>query len=225
MSILHNLVNRMLKGILRLTCRIDFPNIESIPKQGPLLIVTNHVSALEGPLLYLFMRPRNTIALAKKELWDHAVTRRLMQWWECIPVNRDNLDRQALSSCFEVLDRADILCIAAEGTRSKDGTLQQGKPGSGFIAWKKQVSILPISHSGLENFGRNIKRLRRTPVTVRIGRPFKVCIDSGRLSPDQRQRIADEMMMRIAENMPQRLRGFYASKEPYSYEITCDVRL
>ncbi len=182
-------------------------------------MIVNHVSNLEGPLMYLFMRPRKTIALAKRELWEHPVMRKLMQWWETIPIDRTGMDRAAMDECFAVIKRGDILCLAPEGTRSKHGMLQQGKDGVGYIAGKALVPILPVSHYGIEDFSRNIKRLRRTSVTITVGKPFVIELGGRRLSSDVRQAITDEMMRRLAETLPEAYRGFYADRmdEPYTF--------
>ena len=208
---MNRIANSFFRGLLRVTCRLDREELKKVPHTGPMIIITNHINVLEGPMLYLFMRPRNTIAMAKQELWNHAFTKRIMEWWECIPVNRGMLDRDAMNACFRVLDDEDLLCIAPEGTRSPDGRLQQGKAGTGFIAAKKRVPILPIANFGMEDYLKNFKRLKRTPVSIRVGKPFMVTIDKKRLSAEERQRLTDEMMIRLAKLMPDSYHGFYAS--------------
>ncbi len=208
---MNRIANSFFRGLLRVTCRLDREELKKVPQTGPMIIITNHINVLEGPLLYLFMRPRNTIAMAKQELWNHAFTKRIMEWWECIPVNRGMLDRDAMNACFRVLDDEDLLCIAPEGTRSPDGRLQQGKAGTGFIAAKKRVPILPIANFGMEDYLKNFKRLKRTPVSIRVGKPFMVTIDKKRLSAEERQGLTDEMMIRLAKLMPDSYHGFYAS--------------
>lgn len=224
MTLANRISNALLSLVLRITCRLDIQDLkDKVPMEGPMIIVSNHISTLEGPLLYLFMRPRHTIALAKQELWEKSFTRHLMQWWECIPVNREGMDREALNACFSVLDRKDILCIAPEGTRTEDGRLIQGKAGTGFIAFKKKVQILPIANYGIEDFSKNIRRLRRTPVTIKVGKPFIIESDKRRLNNEERQQVTDEMMLRIAELMPSEYHGFYADKVGSPYIFTKDV--
>jgi 1-acyl-sn-glycerol-3-phosphate acyltransferase len=211
--------------ILRITCRIDIKELQSIPKQGPYILVINHLSVIEGPMMYLFLRPRNTIALAKKELWEHAFTRKIMQWWECIPIDRGSLDREALKACFDVLDRKDILCIAPEGTRSPDNTLIQGKAGTSFIASKSRAPILPVVNWGIEDYTKNLKRFKRTKVHFKVGTPFVISSEQKRFTGEQRQQITDEMMIRIAEILPESYRGFYTDRVNEPRVFTKDVSL
>ena len=210
MTLMNRITNSAFRGVFRATCKLDKDELNNVPEHGPMIIITNHINVLEGPMLYLFMRPRNTIAMAKQELWKHGFTKKIMEWWECIPVNRGMLDREAMNACFKVLDDEDILCIAPEGTRSPDGRLKQGKAGSGFIAAKKRVPILPIANFGMENYMENLKHFKKTRVSVRVGKPFEICLDKNRLSPDERQGITDEMMIRLARLMPDSYHGYYA---------------
>jgi 1-acyl-sn-glycerol-3-phosphate acyltransferase len=225
MAIANRITDAILRGIFSLTCRIDWSQLESVPKNGPYILVINHLSTLEAPLLYLFLRPRRTIALAKKELWEHVFTRKIMQWWECIPLNREGMDRQALDRSFNVLQNNDILCIAPEGTRSPENMLIQGKAGTSFIAAKSGVPILPIANWGIENYTKNIKRLRRTRVNFKVGTPFVISTEKKRFSAEERQQITDEMMIRIAELLPESYRGFYAERVGEARQFTADVSL
>ncbi len=219
MSVFEGLVNTLVRGISRLLFKFDPSPLQTMPRKGPVLMIVNHVSNFEGPMMYVYLRPRNTYALAKRQLWDHLITRKLMEVWKAIPVDRGVLDRQAMNQCFAVLKQGDYLCIAPEGTRSRDGTLQRGKAGIAYIAARKQVPIIPVATTGFEQFPRNIRRLRRTPVTFTVGSPFEILPPQGRVTPQVRQVIADEMMMRLAQQMPPEYRGYYADRE-FSYSYT-----
>ncbi len=202
---------------------MDTSSLHAVPLHGPLLMIVNHVSVFEGPMLYVYMRPRKTIALAKRQLWDRLFTRKLMEMWGAIPVDRGMLDRESIDQCFNVLKRGDILCIAPEGTRSKDGALKQGKAGIAFIASKHQVPIIPVVTVGFEKFGENFRKFRRTPVKIIVGKPFEIIPRTGRMTPDVRQGITDEMMMHMAALMPPEYRGFYAESElPFEYTRMAD---
>lgn len=223
MNILTGLVNATFRTLLRITCKLDISELKKVPAHGPMIIIVNHVSNIEGPLLYTFMRPRRTIALGKVELWERLFTRKLMQWWEVIPVNRGETDMQAMKQCFDVLDKGDFLCIAPEGTRSNKAKLLQAKSGTSFIALKKRVPILPIAHYGLEDFSRNIKRLKRTPVIVRVGKPFELVLEKNRYTSDERQVMVDEMMRRIACMLPEQYRGYYSDSIDDPFVFTREV--
>ncbi|HHU87831.1 MAG: lysophospholipid acyltransferase family protein [Candidatus Pacearchaeota archaeon] len=209
MKISERIVNSLLRGLFRILFKVDTSPLKEVMQEGPAIIISNHISIFEGPLLYVFMQPRPLIALAKKELWDKAVTRYLMNIWGSIGVDRENMSRQTLEECFNALDAKNILAIAPEGTRSSNGKLQQGKPGVAYIAHKKGVPLIPIATIGFENFSKNIKRLRRTPITIAVGPPFEIIQKGGRLDAQTREELIDEIMVRLALLMPQELRGYY----------------
>ena len=211
MSLAKRFVNGVLRTFFRLFFKIDRSELVKVPQTGPLMMIVNHTSVFEGPLLYVFLQPRPMHALAKKELWNNPITRYLMNLWESIPVDRGNVSRQAMDAIFEVLDKGEIFAIAPEGTRSKDGALKRGKGGIAFIAYKNLTPMVPIAVTGFENFKRNLFRLRRTKITIKVGEVFQPIRHAGRLDSEGRQTLADEMMVRIASLMDGSHKGYYKS--------------
>ncbi|NQT58979.1 MAG: 1-acyl-sn-glycerol-3-phosphate acyltransferase [Bacteroidetes bacterium] len=220
MTLANRIGNVIIKGLMHISCKLDVKELQKVPKNGPIIIMANHVSFMEAPILYLFMQPRRTIALGKTELWESAVTRTLMNWWECIPVKRGEIDMKSIKECFAVLDKGDFLCIAPEGTRSPKGTLNRGQAGTSFIAIKQQVPMLPVVHIGLENFSKNIKKLKRTPVKICVGKPFTLILGKKRFNSEERQDITDEMMRRMAALLPVENQGFYADTMHLPWKYT-----
>ncbi len=222
MKLSERIVNSLLRGLFRILFKVDTTPLKGVMKEGPAIIITNHTSNFEGPLLYVFMQPRPLMALAKKELWNNGLTRYAMKLWESIAVDRENMSRQTLEECFSALDAKNILAIAPEGTRSSDGKLQQGKGGVAFIAHKKDVPLIPIVTLGFENFSKNIKRLKRTPIKIMVGKPFEIIQKGGRLDAQKREDLIDEIMMRLALLMPPEQRGYYSEKGR-DFELTAEL--
>lgn len=213
MKLSERVINSLLRTFFRLFFRIDRSELAKVPQTGPLLMMVNHTSNLEGPMLYAFLHPRPLHALAKQELWDHKFMAYLMNMWKSIPVDRQNMGRSTMDACFKVLDDQHILAIAPEGTRSKDGKLQEGKGGVAFIAHKKDIPMIPVAVMGFTSFSRNIRRLRRTVITIKVGEVFEIVQKGGRIDANARQALADEIMMRLAVLMPNQMRGHYKDKD------------
>lgn len=209
----ERIVNALMRFIFRLMYRMDLSEFDKVPKEGPFIIIANHTSTLDGPLMYVFMRPRNMIAMAKKELWNNPFTRFLMNLWRIIPVDRGNMGRETMERCFTVLQRGEILAIAPEGTRNNSGELQEGKAGVAFIAHRMKVPMVPIYTLGYHGVWENLKRFRRTKLTIKVGKPFAVAHTEGRLDAAHRQQLADEIMLRLAELMPESLWGVYRGRQ------------
>lgn len=213
MTLKERIINGLIRTAFNTLCRIDKSELKNIPEKGPAILITNHVSNLEGPLFYVNLRPRKTIAMAKAELFDKFFTRQILSTWEAVPIKRGAVDIQAMKSCFKVLDEGKFLCIAPEGTRSKNGQLIRGKAGTTFFATEKKVPIIPMAHWGILNLSDNLKKLKRTDVKISVGRPFYVEKKTGgKITSEDRQKMADEMMYQIAACLPGELRGYYSDQ-------------
>ena len=206
-------VNTIVKIGTGIMCRIDAPNLHKIPKQGPLLIYSNHTGQIEVPLVYSHVQPRPVTALAKVETWDGWFLRFIFNLWEAIPVRRGEADMVAVRKSLEVLEQGKILAIAPEGTRNKTGVLIKAHPGVITLALRSGAPLLPVVHWGGENFLPNLKRLKRTDFHIRVGEPFKLDPGSERVTREVRQQMVDEMMYRLAAMLPEYYRGAYANLE------------
>lgn len=210
MSFWGHLVTRGIKGILHVLCRIKLENMEILPKEGPALVVVNHINFLDVPLLYTHLYPRQTSSLVKVETWDNFFLARLADLWNGIPLDRRITDFNALREAEKRLKQKHILMIAPEGTRSGHGRLSRANPGAVLFALRHRIPIYPVVHFGEESFWHNLKRLKRTPVTMRAGRPFVLAEQQKRINSETRQAMADEIMSYCASLLPPAYRGFYA---------------
>ena len=211
MGIRSTLINASLGLIFRILIRIDDKDLRRLPLGGPAILITNHTSNIEGPLFYVRLRPRATIAMAKTELWKFFATRMIMEAWGAIPLRRGRLDRKALAKCVRVLEQGQFLCIAPEGKRSKDGTLLRGQPGATWFAADKNIPIYPMVQWGCLDIFKELAHLRRPKVVIKVGPPFLVRTPRDHHAHgDELQTMADEMMYQLADLLPSRYRGYYA---------------
>ena len=195
-------------------CRIDAPNIEDVPQKGPLIVISNHTGQLEVAVYFGQLATRPITGWAKVESWDNAFLSWLFNLWGLIPVRRGEGDTSALKKAMKALNEGYIFGIAPEGTRNKTGRLKRAHPGAVLLAVHSGVPILPLVHCGGENFLKNLPRFKRTDFHIRVGKPFKLELDVVKMTREVRQQIADEMMLRIAELMPQEYHGEYEKVTP-----------
>jgi 1-acyl-sn-glycerol-3-phosphate acyltransferase len=181
-----------------------------IPPTGPLILVTNHVNFLEVPVLHSRLHPRFVRALAKAETWKNPFLRWLLDLWGAIPVRRGEPDIAAIRSCLNALHNREMLAIAPEGTRSRHGRLQRGHSGIVTIALRSGAPILPVAFYGGEALRRNVRRLRRTPFHIVVGDCFHLDLRGERLTKERREKLADEIMYKLAALLPAEYRGEYA---------------
>ena len=217
-SITRWFMNTSIRLGTEILCRIDKRDFPKVPARGPLILVTNHISSLEVPLQFVHLQPRKMIGLAKIETWGNKFMGWLFDLWDAIPVRRGEADLDAIRACLDALKTGDILAIAPEGTRSYHGNLLRGQPGIVLIAMHSGAAILPMAHWGGEDFGTNLKKLKRTDFHVRVGIPFYLDTKGEKVNGKTRQAMVDEIMSQIAVLMPEEYRGEYADcKSPPKY--------
>ena len=210
MSATERILNFFIKGLLRLACRVDDAQLVRVPAQGPLIVVINHVTFLEVPLIYTHMRPREMTGFAKAESWDNPFFGWVFDVWGVIPLRRGEADISAMRTALKVLREGRILGLAPEGTRTGHGRLQRAQPGVVVLAQRSGAPLLPMVHTGGEDFKRNLARLRRTDFKIIVGNPFFIETGNIKMTAEIRQDIVDEIMYQMAALLPAKYRGEYA---------------
>lgn len=147
-------------------------NRHLIPDQGGFLLVSNHISFMDPPLMGLSTSPREINFLAKKELFKYPVFGWLIRSFNAIPVRRGRIDRDLIQRLKALVTKGQALLMFPEGTRSRIGDLLPGKPGVGMLALQAQVPIVPAYLTGTTSL---IKALfRRAAISVTFGKPITV---------------------------------------------------
>lgn len=206
----ERIVNAAIKGLVRIACRIDAAELDAIPREGPLIIATNHITFLEAPIYYTHLMPRPLTAFSKTETWENPFLGWLFDLWEIIPLKRGEADLGALRKGMEVLKQGTILTIAPEGTRSGNGQLARGYPGIVTVALRSGSPIIPTVSYGHEHLKANLRRLRRTDFHIRVGNPFHLKETNGKLKREIRTQMTDEIMYQLAALLPTSYRGIYS---------------
>ncbi len=210
MSLTHRLVTWLIKRLVRILCRVHDRELARVPKQGPLILVSNHINFIEVPVMYTHLHPRPMTAFAKTETWDSPLLGGLADLWGAIPLQRGEADTTALRAGLKALDENLILCMAPEGTRSGDGRLQRGHPGVALMALRSNAPVLPVVFYGGERLRANLRRLRRTDFHIAVGRSFYLSPNGTKVTREVRQQMADEIMGQMAALLPPAYRGAYS---------------
>ncbi len=206
----RSIVNTSVRALTNFLFHVDADDLKRIPLEGPLILIVNHVNLLELPMIYPRIRSNLGVGFSKEENWENLVYRLLFNFWNLIPISRDEIDITALRRGLEALENHRILFITPEGTRSHDGRLQRGKPGAAWIAQKSGVPVWPVACYGGENFREDLSKFRRPDYHIRVGDPFRVEVKQKRVTRKIRQEIVDEMMYQMAALLPLRYRGAYS---------------
>ncbi len=186
--------------------------LNNVPSSGPLLIVSNHISNADPPLLSVTLK-RDTIFMAKKELFRNPILGYFVYGFGAFPVHRGQLDRKALRDAEKVLTDGKILVIFPEASRSKGARLKKAFPGSAMMAVRTNVPIIPVAITGTEKVVGLKWMLRRPGIKVCFGKPFTLPSTNGKKTRDVLDESTYIIMRRIADLLPAEYRGIYSDEE------------
>ncbi len=143
---------------------------DQVPQQGPLVVVSNHASDFDPPILSNCVG-RPVAYMAKQELFQVPVLGTLIRWYGAYPVKRGAVDRSAIRSALAMLEAGWATGVFLTGTRTVDGQIVDPKLGAALIAAKVQAPLLPVSLWGTQAILSKGKGSipSAVPVTVRIG--------------------------------------------------------
>ena len=205
-----------LTGLARLLTRLllgskfHLGGTSNVPRSGPVLIVSNHVGAVD-PALIGAWAPRPVWFMAKAELFQGAWAW-LMRGYHAFPVVRHSPDRTALRRAFDLLKQGSAVVLFPEGHRSENARLLRAEPGAGFIARRSGAPLVAIAITGTQRvLGRQQKFPRPAEVSMTFGEPFQLPERNQDGSPMDHQQSADYLMAKIASLLPLEYQGEYAS--------------
>ncbi|HSO27400.1 MAG TPA: lysophospholipid acyltransferase family protein, partial [Anaerolineales bacterium] len=151
---------------------MNVAGIENLPAQGGALLAINHLSRLDGPLIFALLPRPDITGLVSTKYQKNPIFRWLINQIGAIWLNREEADVDALRTARNYLRNGGGIGIAPEGTRSQTGQLIAAKTGAAFLADKAGVPVVPVAIWGTENAVAQVFRLQRPHIFVRFGEPF-----------------------------------------------------
>lgn len=167
----------------------------TVPATGATLIVANHLSMKDPPLIGMMALPRKLHFMAKSELFSSRVGAWVMRGIGAFPVERGAGDREAIRYSRDMLRSGETVIMFPEGTRSLSGRLRPFFSGAGVLALEPGVTVIPAAIWGSQKpFG---------PVRVIFGDPIDLSdLTEGAKSVRARE-ATRRMMAAICELIPQ----------------------
>jgi len=199
-----------LRVLVGICVRVQVTGRENMPAQGPLLIVSNHLGDADV-LVGLAYTQLPVEIVVKSEFYHYPFWGAILEAYGVIWIHRGQPDRRALRVILDGLDDGRVFGIAPEGRESLTGSLEEGTGGAAYLAVKSKAPIFPVTFTGTENWRvfKNLKRLKRTPVTITMGPVFY--LDE---YPQRREAIEQgtmQIMRVLAGQLPPEYQGVYNS--------------
>ena len=218
----YKLLKVVLATLFRLVYRPRVTGLGNIPRQGPVILASNHLSFVDSMVIPMVV-PRRVAFLAKSDYFTGTgVKGTLSRWWfgglGMIPVDRDDTRsaQASLDAALSVLSSDGAFGIYPEGTRSRDGLLYRGRTGVAWLAMTSGAPVVPVGLTGTDKL---------QPVGTRVPRPARVSVQFGRpIDPEARfdgipagrarRELTDEIMAAIQTMSGQEPAGRYNERPP-----------
>ena len=146
---------------------------ENIPQKVSFIMVSNHGSLLDPPLLGHALG-RNISFMAKAELFKIPLLGFIIKACGAYPVKRGIADKNTIKIACEKLSKNNCIGIFIDGTRQKNGRVNKPKQGAALLAYKNQKLLLPVA---IINSHRLIKFRFFIPIftkiIIKVGQPVQ----------------------------------------------------
>ncbi|MHA2297274.1 MAG: lysophospholipid acyltransferase family protein [Candidatus Hodarchaeales archaeon] len=138
--------------IFNVLYKIKIIDKHHVPRKGPFIIMSNHLSHFDAFFVAVCCLPRVIrpfFAPADAKLWKSPIFKVLLEGFNAIPIFKLKSGEKHASNVvkymIEVIRSGENIIYFPEGARSKDGKLQKGKIGTGWLAHETKVPIIPCA--------------------------------------------------------------------------------
>ncbi len=185
------IIRNFILVIFYLIFRVKIEGLENVPKEGAVIVCSNHMSYLD-PVLVGITINRQIHYMAKKELFDSKVLGWFLRHLAVFPVNRGTADMESFKTAIKLLKSGEVMGIFAQGTRVKDIDAKAAKAGVAMFALKTGSCVVPVGISGVYS------PIRR--ITIKYGKPISLDEYAGvKIKPDLLHEITEGIMEKVSE--------------------------
>ncbi|WP_411747721.1 lysophospholipid acyltransferase family protein [Psychrobacillus psychrotolerans] len=185
---LYSFAKTVVFSALKPLYRFEVIGTEHFPKDGGILLCSNHINALDPPVVGI-LAPRPVHFMAKAELFNVPLLKAILPGVNAFPVKRGLSDRDALRTAIKLLKSGEVVGLFPEGTRSKDGKLGKGFSGAGFFALRGEANVVPCAIIGPYKPFKKLKVVYGEPIDIAPYRERKASADE----------VTEKIMEKIAE--------------------------
>ena len=210
-GIVFTIGRAVLRPLLWLHFRPRVTGREHVPAHGPVLLASNHLSAVDTILIPSFS-PRKVQFLAKASLFATPIGGWFFRHIGAIPVHREagSAAQAALEAGTRVLAAGQVFAVFPEGSRSRDGRLYRGRSGAAFMALETGATVVPVGLIGINRAIVDPATGKPSPAEIRFGAPIALS-DLAALPGGRARREATERIMAAIQQLTgQELAGGYS---------------
>ncbi|MEI7989169.1 MAG: lysophospholipid acyltransferase family protein [Chloroflexota bacterium] len=205
------IVQKTLYILFRILTRLTIIGLDNLPLTGACIMVTNHLSVLDAPLIFVCLQRKDLAVLVAKKHYKNLFFRFIASQAKVIWIDRFILEVKPLKEISTYLKNGGIIGIAPEGTRSRTYQMIEAKTGAAYLAsLSPDAPIIPIAISGSDGAVPKLLRLARPKISIQFGTPFRLPGVDRQDRHAGLQRNTIEIMCRIAAMLPEKYHGFYA---------------
>lgn len=208
---MRNILRAIIRFLFDLIADVKVIGVENVPTDRNFVIATNHLGIVDAPLAFYGLDRWDLFVLIAEKWEKNPLFKWLGKYFNFIFIDRFNPDIKALRLTMKLMDEGNNLVIAPEGTRSRVGSLIEGKPGVSYLATRLGQPIVPVAIAGTEDkvLFNNLKHLRRTRITVTAGPTFTLPPLPRNNRDETLKEYTDEIMCHIAAMLPEKYWGVY----------------
>jgi 1-acyl-sn-glycerol-3-phosphate acyltransferase len=155
------------RTLLKLLCKVHIYGRENFPELGPLLVVGNHVAAMEAVMMTV-LTPWQVELLGAGDIPHEKITQLVSNFFGFIPVNRGHVDRSALMKALDVLKQNGVIGLFPEGGIWEPGVLR-AQTGLAWLSYHAGAPVLPIGFGDTKGALSKALRLEFPDLSMRIG--------------------------------------------------------
>jgi 1-acyl-sn-glycerol-3-phosphate acyltransferase len=163
------------KAIVRVAFRgydVHVRGLENVPAQGPVIMASNHMGYLDGPLLFITL-PRGVHAMVKESMFTGPMGFGLTRMGQ-IEIDRYRTDPLAVKKALRLLSRGRVVSIYPEGSRGR-GDVARTKGGAAYLALVTGAPVVPVACLGTRADGASLESQppKGTRLDLVVGTPMR----------------------------------------------------
>ncbi|BFH13291.1 1-acyl-sn-glycerol-3-phosphate acyltransferase [Paenibacillus melissococcoides] len=160
----YTTIRALLRLIYRLLFRLEASGTEHVPKDGGVVLCSNHISLLDPPAIGILLKRRIRF-MAKAELFNIPLFGAAIKALGAFPVKRGGVGKETIRTAFQLLQDGDIMGIFPEGTRNTDQAAA-AKKGAAMIALRSGAAVVPVAIIGSYRLFRKTRVVYGPPIEM-----------------------------------------------------------